>query len=114
MDEAVLHRPARGLAVMVTRLQKILDSERAGVARAQVVSSAVGAHGTQDSNFVLLEFDEPLFVAFVGGLFKNQYHKRKVDADRSREAVEYLRDVALSPRGSAQLIAEMRKLYAGL
>jgi transcriptional regulator with XRE-family HTH domain len=114
VDEAVLHRPVGGPAVMAAQLDKILEFERTGRARVQIIPFDVGAPAAQDSNFVLLEFDGSLApVVFVEGLIKNQYHERKVDVDRYREAVEYLRDAALSPRDSVQRIIEMRKLYAG-
>ena len=114
LDEAVLRRPVGGASVMAAQLDKILEYDRTGRARVQVIPFDSGAHTAQDSNFVLFEFDESLSpIVFVEGLIKHLYQERKADVDRYHEAVEHLRDAALSPRDSVQLIAEMRKKYAG-
>ena len=42
------------------------------------------------------------------GLFSNLYQERVAEIDRYREALEYLRDTALSPRDSISLIAKIR------
>jgi len=113
LDEAVLRRRVGGPAVMADQLDKILKLEREGKATAQVIPFEVGAHAAQDGNFVLLEFQESSPVVFVEGLTTNLYLERDSDLDRYREAMEYLRDEALSPRDSVALIAEAQKSYAG-
>jgi transcriptional regulator with XRE-family HTH domain len=112
LDEAVLRRRVGGSAVMAGQLDKILKLEREGKATVQVIPFEVGAHAAQDSNFVLLEFQEFSPVVFVEGLTTSTYHERDNDLDRYREAVEYLRDEALSPRDSVALITEVQKNYA--
>lgn len=114
LDEAVLHRPVGGAAVMAAQLGKILEMERDAKATVQIIPFDIGAHAAQDSNFVLLDFDDPVLppVVFVEGLINHQYHERKLDLERYREAVEYLRDSALSPRDSVLRIAEMQRAYA--
>lgn len=113
LDEAVLHRRVGSSAVMVAQLDKVLKLERDGKATVQVIPFEVGAHAAQDSNFVLLEFDEPLPpVVFIEGLTNHQYQERKADLARYREAIENLRDSALSPRDSVLLMTEMRKVHA--
>jgi hypothetical protein len=64
---------------------------------------------------VLFDFDDSRLspVVFAEGLISHQYQERKAEVERHREAVEYLRDAALSPRDSLPRIAEMRKAYAG-
>jgi hypothetical protein len=114
LDEAVLHRRVGGPATMATQLEKILRLEREDRATVQVIPFDVGAHAAQDSNFVLLEFNESASpVVFVEGLTSNQYHERKADIARYREAVERLRDSALTPRDSVLLAADMRETYLG-
>jgi Domain of unknown function (DUF5753)/Helix-turn-helix domain len=113
LDEAVLRRRVGGPAVMADQLGKILKLEREGKATVQVIPFEVGAHASQDSNFVFLEFQEAPPVVFVELLSTNLYHERISDLDRYREAVDYLRDEALSPRESVALIAEAQKNYAG-
>ena len=114
VDEAVLHRQVGGPAVMQAQLSKFLEFERAGKVTIQVVPFDSGAHGAQDSSFVFLEFEDPPLspVVFVEGLVRNSYHDRKGEVDRYREALEYLRDFALSPRDSVLRIEEIRKAYA--
>lgn len=114
LDEAVLHRRVGGSAVMAAQLDKILEMEQDAKAAVQIIPFDIGAHAAQDSNFVLLDFDDPVLppVVFVEGLINHQYHERKADLDRYREAVEYLRDSALSPRDSVLRIADMQRAYA--
>ncbi len=113
LDEDVLRRPVGSPAIMSAQLGKILELQQAKKATVQVIPFDVGPHAATDSNFVLLEIDEPrTAVVFVEGLTNNSYHESEADLDRYREAVDSLRDVALSPADSAQRIAEMAKSYA--
>jgi transcriptional regulator with XRE-family HTH domain len=114
LDEAVLHRPVGGPTVMAAQLDKVLDAEHRGKVTIQVIPFDVGAHAAQESNFVLLEFDEVTNlspVVFVEGLTGNQYLERKADIMRYREAFENLRDSALTPRESVQRVSELREVY---
>ena len=97
---------------MAAQIDKVLDAERNGKATIQIIPFEVGANPAQDSNFVLLEFEEQANLppmVFVEGLRGNQYMQRKVDVDRYRETIEYLRDSALSPRDSVKFAGEMRE-----
>jgi len=114
LDEAVLHRRVGGSTIMAAQLQKIRYAEHTSKATIQVVPFDSGSHAAQDSNFVLLEFEEESNlspVVFIEGLMSNQYLERKADIARYREAVDYLRDSALSPRDSIQLITECQEVY---
>jgi transcriptional regulator with XRE-family HTH domain len=113
LDEAVLHRRVGGSAIMAAQLDKVLELEMDGKATVQVIPFDVGAYASQDSNFVLFDFDDPtLSLVFVEGLISHQYQERRPDMDRYREAIESLRDSALSPRDSVLRIAEMQRAYA--
>jgi transcriptional regulator with XRE-family HTH domain len=110
LDEAVLHRQVGGSAVMHAQVSKILKCAAEDKVTVQVVPFDVGAHASTDSNFVLLEFGDgspQRPVVFVEGLFSNRYQERPAEIDRYREALEYLRDAALSPRDSLSLITEI-------
>ena len=112
LDEAVLHRAIGGRAVMAAQLTKVLEAEKRGKVTVQVVPFEIGAHVAQDSNFILFEFEESSSlspVVFVEGLTGNQYLEKQVDIARYREAFEYLRDGALTPRDSMARIDEVRK-----
>jgi transcriptional regulator with XRE-family HTH domain len=115
IDEAVLRRKVGSSLVMAEQLDKILQLTQEEKATVQVIPFDAGAHASADSNFVFLEFDDgPLHgLVFVESLVANLYQERKVEIDRYREAIEYLRDEALSPRDSVDLIVQIRKQHAG-
>jgi transcriptional regulator with XRE-family HTH domain len=114
-DEAVLNRRVGGPAVMAAQLEKVLENESQGKVTVQIVPFDLGAHAAQDSNFILFEFEESTNlspVVFVEGLTGNHYFEKPADISRYREALEYLRDSALSPRDSVQRVTEMQRSYA--
>ena len=114
LDETALRREVGGLAVMRAQLEKLLLSITEEKAVVQVIPFGVGAHASTDSNFVVLELPEDTQqpdVVFVEGLSTNRYLERPAEIARYREAVEYLRDSALTPRDSANLITEIRSQY---
>jgi transcriptional regulator with XRE-family HTH domain len=116
LDEAVLHRRVGGSGVMVAQLDKVLEAAQTGKATIQIIPFGVGVPAVQDSNFVLLEFDEgspSTPIVFVEGLTGNQYFERAVYIARYREAIDYLRDSALSSRDSVQYMIEMREKAYG-
>ncbi len=114
-DEAVLRREVGGTAVMRAQLDKILMWAALDRGSIQVIPFSAGAHASADSNFELLEFGEnskqdPL--VYVEGLVSALYHERASDVARYREAVEYLRESALSTQASLALIADIRADYS--
>jgi len=114
LDESVLCRPVGGPALMVAQIDKILQAEREGKATIQIIPFAYGVPSAQDSNFVLLEFDNTTKVSptvFVEGLTGNHYLERKAEVDRYKEAIEYLRYSALNAHDSVKHLAEMRTRY---
>ena len=116
VDEAVLHHRLGDSAVMVEQFEKILELMHDGKATVQVIPFDFGVRAGQDSNFVLLEFEEDSNlspVVFVEALTGIQYLERRADIARYREAVEYLRDSALSPRDSSVRINEAKRTYTG-
>jgi transcriptional regulator with XRE-family HTH domain len=114
LDEAALRRPVGGPALMAAQIAKILEVSAAGRVRMQLIPFAAGAYSVADLNFTLLEFSEPVLpsAVFVEGLVGHQYYERPVDVARYRESIENIRDSALSPRDSEQLLLEMQKTYA--
>lgn len=114
LDEAVLHRRVGSPEVMVAQLDKVLEAERTHRATIQVIPFDYGVHAAQDSNFVLLEFDAASNIppiVFVEGLTGNQYLERPAELARYREAIDLLRDSALSPRDSIARVTELREAY---
>jgi transcriptional regulator with XRE-family HTH domain len=116
LDESVLGRPVGGPELMIGQIDKILQAERDGKATIQVIPFASGVLAAEDSNFVLLEFDEttPMSpIVFVEGLTRNQYLEPKSEVDRYKEAIEHLRYSALNARDSVEYLTKMRKHYGG-
>jgi hypothetical protein len=114
LDESVLYRPVGGPALMAAQIDKILQAEREGKATIQILPFEYGVHAAEDSNFVLLEFDDMTSISpmvFVEGLTGNQYVERKAEVDRYREAIDYLRYSALNARDSVEHLKETRKRY---
>jgi transcriptional regulator with XRE-family HTH domain len=111
IDQAVLLRRVGGAGVMGAQLDRITDAVRQNKAIVQVIPFNAGAYAAADGYFVLLEFDDPnlLPVVFTEGLTGPQYWERDAEIARYREAVENLRDSALSPRDSISLIAKLRE-----
>ena len=132
LDEAVLYRSVGGPVVMAAQLDKVLEAERKNKVTFQIVPFDLGVHAAQDSNFILFEFDQkssaslpdeksgsslldkkPTLspVVFIESSTGNHYLGKDADTERYREAVEYLRDTALSPRHSAQRLTEIKEIY---
>jgi transcriptional regulator with XRE-family HTH domain len=114
MDESVLRRRVGSAELMAVQLEKLLDAERDLKATIQVIPFDNVTYAAQDSNFVLLEFDEVSNlspVIFIEGLAAHQYLERAADISRYREAIEYLRDSALNPRDSIQQVDHLRDAY---
>ena len=115
LDEAALYRRVGGPDIMAAQLGKVLRCEREKKATVQVIPFDIGGLAASDSNFVVLDFNDPILssVVFSEGLITNQILERKSDLSRYREAIEHLRDSALSPHDSVIRIDEMRKVYSG-
>lgn len=115
LDEAVLYRPVGGPQVMAAQIGRILEMASEEKVTVQVIPFSIGAYPTSDIAFTLLEFSEPMLqpVVYVEGLASAQYYERPTDVARYREAVEDIRDSALSPRDSLKRMAEIRETYAG-
>jgi len=113
LDEAVLRRPLGHPALMTAQLEKILKLADVGRVTVQVLPLETGACVTADSMFVFLEFSGHTLppVVYVEGLVSDHYYERDADIARYREAVEYLRDAALSPRDSVQFMTAVHKDY---
>jgi transcriptional regulator with XRE-family HTH domain len=116
LDESVLRRPVGGPALMAAQIKKILQAEREGKASIQIIPFDSGVLAAEDSNFVLLEFDDTTSISptvFVEGLTRNQYLENSTDIVRYKEAIDYLRYSALNARDSVEHLTEMRKHYDG-
>jgi transcriptional regulator with XRE-family HTH domain len=114
LDEAVLRRQVGGTAVMSAQLGKILDWAADGQGSVQVIPFAVGGHASVDSNFDLFEFAPDTAqhpVVCVETLTGVLYYERPAEIARYRDAIESLRESALSLPASLDLISAVRESY---
>lgn len=115
LDEAVLHRQVGGPGVMAAQLDRILQSVKSERVIVRIIPFGVGSYASTDSNFVLLEFNDPALspFIFIEGLYNHSYLERSAELLRYREAIDYLHDEAGNPAESTDLIETIRKTHAG-
>jgi transcriptional regulator with XRE-family HTH domain len=112
LDEAALHREIGGRRVMAAQLVKILKTADLPNVVVQVLPYARGAHPAVESNFTILELPDPApGVVFVEGLIGSTYLERPDDLKRYHEIFDRLRSIALNPKDTADLIAELQIAY---
>jgi len=112
LDEAALHRVVGGRQVMAAQLAKILDISALPNIVVQVLPYDVGAHPAVESNFTIVELPTPTpGVVFVEGLIGSTYLERDDDLKRYRGIFNRLQSIALSPKDSADLIANLSRSY---
>jgi transcriptional regulator with XRE-family HTH domain len=113
LDEAALHRAVGGRRVMAAQLAKLLEMTARPNVVVQVLAYERGAHPAVESNFTILQLPEPTpGVVFVEGLIGSTYLERPDDLKRYHEIFENLQSIALSPKDSADLIANLRDVYS--
>jgi transcriptional regulator with XRE-family HTH domain len=105
LDEAVLHRVVGGPAVMSAQLDRLIVSSHQPNVTVQVIPYGVGAHPAMDSTFNILELASPVTsVVYVEGLVGWIYVERPPDIQRYQQVFEHLREIALSPKETIQLM----------
>ena len=109
LDEAVLHRLVGGPAVMSAQLGRLVEAANRPKVSIQVIPFTLGAHPGVESNFNILEMPSPTpGVVFVEGLVGSIYLERSEELARYRQIFERLQAIALSPKDTIALIAEIR------
>jgi transcriptional regulator with XRE-family HTH domain len=112
LDEAALHRVVGGRRVMAAQLAKILDMSAWPNVTVQVLPYEIGAHPAVESNFTILELPNPTpGVVFVEGLIGSTYLERDDDLTRYQMIFHKLESIALSPKGSIDLIKKLLHDY---
>lgn len=112
VDEGVFHRPTGGSEVMAGQIDKILELIDAGTVSAQIVPFDVGVIPAQDSNFILLEFEDRTPAVFVEDLQDGTILEDEPSVRRYHEAIDNLRESALTTQESKARLTELRKTYA--
>jgi transcriptional regulator with XRE-family HTH domain len=109
LDEAVLHRMVGGPAVMSAQLGRLIEAAHRPRVIIQVIPFTLGAHPGVESNFNILEMPSPTpGVVFVEGLVGSIYLERPEELTWYRQIFERLQTIALSPKDTIALIAEIR------
>jgi hypothetical protein len=112
LDEAALHRIVGGRRVMAAQLAKLLEMAALPNIVVQVLSYELGAHPAVESNFTILDLPSPTpGVVFVEGLIGSTYLERADDLKRYHEIFDHLQSIALNPKDTADLIADLRHDY---
>jgi transcriptional regulator with XRE-family HTH domain len=113
LDEAALHRMVGGRRVMADQLTKILVTANLPNVVVQVLPYERGFHPAVESNFSILELPNPApGVVFVEGLIGSTYLDRPDDLKRYREIFDRLQSIALNPKDTADLIADLHAAYS--
>jgi hypothetical protein len=97
---------------MAAQLAKILEMSALPNITVQVLPYEVGAHPAVESNFIILELPDPTpGVVFVEGLIGSTYLERAEDLDRYNRIFDQLQTIALDPKDTAGLIANLIDTY---
>ncbi|SBW28850.1 helix-turn-helix domain-containing protein [Protofrankia symbiont of Coriaria ruscifolia] len=109
LDEAVLHRPVGGKAVMRTQLEHLLKRAELPNITLQVVPFAAGAHAGMGSTFAILGFPDPTDhdVVYIEEATGSLYMERAAEIRHYRLKADYLRAAALRPDQSLEKIASV-------
>jgi transcriptional regulator with XRE-family HTH domain len=113
MDEAVLHRAVGGPAVMKAQIESLVERATRPNITIQLISFGSGAHLGMESNFTVLQGDDPPWeVIYVEGLVGQQYLENPSDLSRYKQIFDHLRATALGPKESIRQAAAIAATYA--
>ena len=106
MDEAVLHRPVGGPAVLRAQLAHLLTAAAFPMVTLQVVPGTLGAYQGMEGIFTLLSFGDlgVADMAYVEHAIGALHLDKEADVARARLLFDHLRSLALSPGDSVALI----------
>ncbi|MDQ2874072.1 MAG: helix-turn-helix domain-containing protein [Actinomycetota bacterium] len=111
LDEAALHRPAGGAAVMRAQLEHLAGQADIPHVTLQVIPYAAGPHPGMVGSFAVLRFAEPAEsdVVYVEGQVSDLFLEKEADVRQYVGIFEHLRALALSPDGSVELIKRIAR-----
>ena len=111
-DEAVLRRVVGGPVVMAAQLWHLGEAARMRNVTLQAIPNSTGAHPAMDNMFNIIEFgDVAPSVVYVEGLMGGLFIERPQDVARYQQVFKYLRDIALDPQETIELVAEIGEQY---
>jgi Domain of unknown function (DUF5753) len=109
VDEAALHRPVGGRAVMLAQLRHLIDAAGLPSVTLQILPVAAGAHPAMASTLTVLSFEhlgEP-DVVYVEHAVGAVQMEKAADLERARIVFDRLRSAALDPEESLALVREV-------
>ncbi|MCC3762440.1 helix-turn-helix domain-containing protein [Glycomyces sp. TRM65418] len=109
IDEAALHRPFGGAAVMRSQIQSLLDSCDKPNVRIQIVPFASGAHSGAGAPFTWLRFayEELNDVIYLEHLTGGLYLERDNELDAYQAAMEHLCVQATQPHKTQDFLRQI-------
>jgi hypothetical protein len=108
VDEAVLHREVGGREVLCRQLTRLLEASRRPGLELLILPFSAGAHAGQTESFMVLEFEEGTRapVVHIEGLTGGLFRVTPSEVEVYQDALDDLRERALSPEESRTVIAE--------
>ena len=112
LDEAVLHRVVGNPEVMAAQLRYLVKSGNMSNVTLRVIPNSVGAHPAMDNMFNILEFgDVAPRLVYVEGLMGWLFIEKERDVARYEQVLERLREIALDPKETIDLISKIGAQY---
>ena len=111
LDEATLHRPIGGPAVMRKQLQRLIDVSALPKITLQVLPFSAGPHAGLDGDFTIYSFSDPadpdlVFIENSGG---DLYLEDTARTERYRQIFSHLQAAALNPVESVRTLTDVQK-----
>ena len=109
VDEAAIHRPVGGRAVMHAQLERLIEAAELPHVTLQVIPFDVGGHPGMPGSFVILQFGEAAAsdVVYIETQAGDLFLESETDLSRFSAIFEHLRALALPPEDSVLLITRV-------
>jgi hypothetical protein len=109
IEEQALRRPVGGPVVMAAQLDHLLDVTRLPNVSVQVLPHEVAVHPVLQGAFFMLRFEDDWRVAYEETRRSVYYYDDPEAVEDYEKVMNHLRHLALSPKRSRALIANVRK-----
>lgn len=112
IDEAVLHRVVGSSGVMAAQLRHLVEVGNMPNVTLRAIPFGAGAHPAMDNMFNILEFgDVAPRLVYVEGLMGWLFIEKERDVARYEQILEHLREIALDPKETIDLISKIGAQY---
>jgi len=107
VDEAALHRPVGGAAVLAAQLRRLVDQAARPHIEVRILPAAGGAHASPDGAFRIFELTDPYPEVACVESPAGQLYLEPPKSARFLTTYDWLEDAALTPGESAQRMASI-------